>query len=69
MQASFSTISGPDLLAPFFFLLCWAGYSALADGPIGSRRSLMSRIHEHRLLWMRLISDRREPIGPSASAE
>ncbi len=66
MQASFSTISGPDLLAPFFFLLCWAGYSLLADGPIGSRRSLMSRIHEHRLLWMRRMLARENRIGDMA---
>lgn len=66
MQATFSTISGPDLLAPFFFLLCWAGYSVLADGTFGSRRSLMSRIHEHRRLWLRRMLERENRIGDMA---
>jgi uncharacterized membrane protein len=66
MQATFSTISVPDLLAPFFFLLCWAGYSVLADGTIGSRRSLMSRIHEHRRLWLQRMLERDNRIGDMA---
>jgi uncharacterized membrane protein len=56
-------IAWPDLVAPAFFLLCWAGYAAYADGPLGARRSLMSRIHELRLLWMRRMLARDNRIG------
>jgi uncharacterized membrane protein len=66
MQATMGTISWPDLLAPLFFVLCWAGYSVLADGTIGSRRSLMTRIHEHRRLWMRRMLERENRIGDTA---
>jgi uncharacterized membrane protein len=59
-------IGWPDLLAPAFFLLCWAGYTALADGAIGARRSLMHRIHEHRRLWMRRMLARENRIGDMA---
>jgi uncharacterized membrane protein len=66
MQQTLSTIGVPNLLAPVFFLLCWAGYSALADGTIGSRRSLMQRIHEHRRLWLRRMLERENRIGDMA---
>ncbi len=51
-------IGWPDLIAPGFFLLAWAGYTLAADGRIGGRSSLMSRIHEYRLLWMRRMLTR-----------
>ena len=57
------SVAWPDLVAPAFFLLCWAGYSAYADGPFGRRRSLMARIHELRRLWMRRMLARDNRIG------
>ena len=59
----FDSIAWPDLAAPAFFLLCWAGYSVYADGPVGARASLMSRIHELRLIWMRRMLARDNRIG------
>ena len=35
MQELIDSIAWPDLVAPAFFLLCWAGYSVYADGPVG----------------------------------
>jgi uncharacterized membrane protein len=46
-------VGWPDLVAPAFFLLSWLGYVLVADGPLGGKSSLMSRMHEYRLLWMR----------------
>lgn len=63
MNELMGTIGWPDLAAPAFFLLCWVGYAALADGPIGSSRSLMSRMHQHRRLWMRRMLERDNRIG------
>ncbi len=40
-----------DALAPLVFLLAWVGYARWADGP--GRPSLMARMHEYRLAWMR----------------
>ncbi|MCL6606789.1 MAG: DUF599 family protein [Geminicoccaceae bacterium] len=40
-----------DALAPLVFLLAWIGYARWADGP--GRPSLMARMHEYRLAWMR----------------
>ncbi len=50
-----------DLVAPAFFFLCWGGYTLAADGRIGGRSSLMSRMNEYRVLWMRrmLVRDNR----------
>lgn len=56
------TIGWADLAAPAFFILCWAGYTVVADGPLGSRRSLMSRVHEHRRLWLRRMLTRENRI-------
>ena len=56
-------VGWPDLVAPLFFLLCWVGYSAWPTGRSASRRSLMSRIHEHRRLWMRRMLARENRIG------
>ena len=51
-----------DLAAPLIFLLCWTGYVGLADGPLAAGRSLMSRIHEHREIWMRRMLMRENRI-------
>lgn len=40
-----------DAVAPLVFLLAWVGYARWADGP--GRPSLMARMHEYRLAWMR----------------
>jgi uncharacterized membrane protein len=40
-----------DAVAPLVFLLAWIGYARWADGP--GRPSLMARMHEYRLAWMR----------------
>src|SRR5262245_57132952 len=53
----------PNMLAPGFFILCWAGYAILSDGPLGARHSLMSRVHQHRQLWMRRMLVRDNRIG------
>ena len=52
------------IFAPLILgILCWVGYAVLADGPIGSSRSLMRRMHEHRRLWMRRMLSRDNRIG------
>jgi uncharacterized membrane protein len=63
MQEMIARIAWPDMLAPVFFLLCWAGYALFADGPFGGRRSLMARIHEIRRVWMRRMLARENRIG------
>lgn len=40
-----------DAAAPLVFLLAWVGYARWADGP--GRPSLMARMHEYRVAWMR----------------
>ncbi len=63
MEHILSEIGWPDLVAPAFFLLCWIGYAAVADGALGAKRSLMQRMHEHRRLWMRRMLARDNRIG------
>ena len=63
MQQILTVFDWPNLLAPIFFVACWAGYSALADGAMGAKRSLMRRIHQHRQLWMRRMLARDNRIG------
>lgn len=63
MPELMNRLAWPDLFAPAFFLFCWAGYAIYADGPLGARRSLMSRIHELRRLWMRRMIARDNRIG------
>jgi uncharacterized membrane protein len=63
MQEVIARVAWPDLLAPAFFLLCWVGYAAFADGQFGDRRSLMARIHEMRRVWMRRMLARENRIG------
>ena len=63
MQEVIARVAWPDMLAPVFFLLCWAGYALFADGPFGGRRSLMARIHQIRRVWMRRMLTRENRIG------
>jgi uncharacterized membrane protein len=63
MEEVIARVGWPDMVAPMFFLLCWIGYSAFADGPFGGRRSLMARIHEVRRVWMRRMLTRENRIG------
>ena len=49
--------------------LLWARTLTIAMSPIRFSRSSMRRIQSRRCSWMRLISDRRDPMVPSASAE
>jgi uncharacterized membrane protein len=53
MRELMAAVGWPDLIAPVFFLLCWMGYAAYADGRLARRTSLMGRIHQYRELWMR----------------
>jgi len=63
MQELMTKVAWIDLVAPAFFLLCWVGYSAFADSNVGSRRSLMGRIHELREVWMQRMLARDNRIG------
>ena len=63
MQELMTQVAWVDLAAPVFFLLCWMGYSAYADGMPGARRSLMGRIHELREVWMQRMLARDNRIG------
>jgi uncharacterized membrane protein len=47
-----------DVLAPLWFLACWFGYGAYADRRHGRPGSLMARMHEYRVLWMRRMLER-----------
>src|SRR5271170_1259922 len=47
-----------DIIAPIWFLTCWAGYSWLADRLSKSRGSLLVVINGHRLNWMRQMLKR-----------
>jgi uncharacterized membrane protein len=46
-----------DLLAPAWFLLCWAGYTHYADGERG-QRNLTRVMHAYRALWARQMLQR-----------
>ena len=46
-----------DLIAPLWFVLCWAGYTWYADHERG-RPSLMRTMHRYRQLWMRSMLGR-----------
>lgn len=50
-----------DLLAPLLFLVAWVGYARWADWP--GRPSLMARMHEYRLLWMRRMLGRENRVA------
>ena len=47
-----------DLIAPLWFLFCWAGYSLFADIMSKRRTSLLVIINEYRLQWMRQMLKR-----------
>jgi uncharacterized membrane protein len=46
-----------DLLAPAWFLLCWAGYTYYADGERG-QRNLTRVMHAYRAIWARQMLQR-----------
>lgn len=58
MQELMAAVGWHDLVAPAFFLLCWMGYAAYADGRLAQSTSLMGRIHQYRELWMRRMLTR-----------
>ncbi|MDX6750585.1 DUF599 domain-containing protein [Geminicoccaceae bacterium 1502E] len=45
-----------DLLAPLFLVGAWMGYALYADG--GRRQTLMARMRDYRLAWMRQMMGR-----------
>jgi uncharacterized membrane protein len=50
-DAALSGIALADIIAPVWFLACWAGYSLYADRA-HAPPSLMQRMHDYRRLWM-----------------
>jgi uncharacterized membrane protein len=62
MREMIARIGWPDLVAPAFFLFCWLGYVAVADGQLGGRGSLMERMHEYRRVWMRRMLARENRV-------
>ena len=62
-----AAVSWPDLIAPVFFLLCWMGYAAYADGRLARSTSLMGRVHQYRELWMRRMLARDNRIADLAA--
>jgi uncharacterized membrane protein len=54
---SFREIPPIDLFAPFWLMVCWIGYTLLADRE-RTRPSLMRRMHAWRLAWMRSMLER-----------
>lgn len=51
-------IDWPDLLAPVCYVALWAGYAAVADHPRRGRSTLMNRMHQYRLVWLRRMVER-----------
>ncbi|MEI6729668.1 MAG: DUF599 domain-containing protein [Pseudomonadota bacterium] len=51
-------ISTMDVIAPVWFVLCWAGYSMFADLDSRHRTSLVGVTSEYRLHWMRQMLKR-----------
>lgn len=47
------SISPADIIAPLWFMLCWAGYSITADRISRKHDSLLVVINAHRTNWMR----------------
>jgi uncharacterized membrane protein len=47
-----------DLIAPLWFLTCWAGYTLFADYMSNGRNSLLTVMNEYRLNWMRQMLKR-----------
>jgi len=50
-DASLTGLAPADIVAPAWFLACWAGYSLYADRA-HAPPNLMQRMHEYRRLWM-----------------
>lgn len=47
-----------DVVAPAFFVACWIGYARWAEGGAGFSRSVMARVHDYRMVWMRRMLQR-----------
>lgn len=56
MGQAYLGASWADIVAPLLFLLGWSGYVLWADRR--ARPSLMTRMHEYRLAWMRRMIER-----------
>lgn len=67
MTELMAAIGWPDLVAPLFFFSCWAGYVFAADGRLGSRATLMSRMHQYREVWMQRLLARENRIADLAA--
>lgn len=52
MRAALAGIPVADLVAPVFFVACWIGYAHWAESGRGFPRSVMARVHDHRMVWM-----------------
>lgn len=50
LEAVSAQFGWPDIVAPLFLVLCWAGYAAWAEH---HPSSLMARVHDYRCRWMR----------------
>jgi uncharacterized membrane protein len=48
----------PDLLAPLLYVALWAGYALVADHPRRGGSTLMARMHQYRLVWLRRMAER-----------
>ncbi len=53
-----TTVTWPDLLVPIWLVAAWVGYVLVADHPRRGRTTLMARMHEYRLAWMRRMLGR-----------
>lgn len=51
-----------DLIALFWFLFCWIGYSYVVDNLVHSTHSLAARMHLYRLHWMQASLNRENRI-------
>lgn len=60
-----TVLSPADVLALLWFLACWAGYGLFAEWHGSHGGSLMARMHEYRVLWMRRMLERENRIFDS----
>jgi uncharacterized membrane protein len=63
-ESQLSGLAPVDLIAPFWFFACWAGYGLCADRLHG-RHSLMRSMEAYRRLWMRHMLQRDNRIVDS----
>jgi uncharacterized membrane protein len=63
-ESQLSGLAPVDLIAPFWFFACWAGYGLCADRLHG-RHSLMRSMEAYRRLWMRHMLERDNRIVDS----